>query len=185
MDFRELWKPKPSKPLSKKQDIIVELKQFRDAWEKLIKLNIKLDDDYLEKETLPNLKKKLNIFYSNEMRYVALRWLKFKYPHIYNNRNTQFTDMLLLYNINDMNRHILRPRNHHKHGDNSEGMVIIGYLLFILLFIIIYVPIKKIKDNKKKKQLIKSFKKIKSVKSVNKKSKKKLKKDKKSKKKSN
>jgi len=177
MDFRGLWKPKPSKPLSKKQDIIVELKQFRDAWEKLIKLNIKLDDDYLEKETLSNLKKKLNIFYSNEMRYVALRWLMFKYPRIYNNRNTQFTDMLLLYNINDMNRLILRPRRpHHHHHHNSDGIVIISYLLFVLLFIIIYVPIKKLKDNKKKKQLINSFKKIKSVKSVNKKSKKKLKK---------
>ena len=57
MDFRGLWKPKPTKKLTKKKDIIIELKEFRDAWQKLIKLNIELDDDYLEKETLSNLKK--------------------------------------------------------------------------------------------------------------------------------
>ena len=191
MDFRGLWKPKPTKKLTKKKDIIIELKEFRDAWQKLIKLNIELDDDYLEKETLSNLKKKLNIFYSNDMKCVALKWLIFKYPKVYNNNNKEFKEMLSRYNINKINNNIFNKKNIDYliiNLDNNQYLLpttvnhtnifILPYILLILLYSILSIPVKKIKYNKKKeKKLVNSFKKLKSIKTNKKKSKKYIKKN--------
>ena len=76
-NFKGLWKPLP-KPLSKmsREELIRNLRLFRDAWEKITTRNMDLDNERLATETTEQLRKLLKFYYSDEAKLIAEDWLR-------------------------------------------------------------------------------------------------------------
>ena len=82
-DYRGLWKPQP-KPIEqmKNDELISELKAFRDAWEYETKISQDLDDTRLEHDTTHNkgmLQELLTQYYSEDNRQNARKLIHRKY----------------------------------------------------------------------------------------------------------
>lgn len=75
-NFKGLWKPMP-KPLRKmsREELIHNLRSFRDAWEKITKRNQDLDNTRLANETTEELRNLLKYYYSNSAKNLAFAWL--------------------------------------------------------------------------------------------------------------
>ena len=76
-NFKGLWKPLP-KPLNKmsREELIRNLRLFRDAWEKITTRNQDLDNERLATETTEQLRKLLKFYYSDEAKLIAEDWLR-------------------------------------------------------------------------------------------------------------
>ena len=76
-NFKGLWKPIP-KPLSKmpREELIRNLRLFRNAWEKITTRNADLDNERLATETVEQLRKLLKFYYSNDAKLLADSWLR-------------------------------------------------------------------------------------------------------------
>ena len=71
-NYKGMWKPKP-KPLNKmtRNELIHNLKSFRDAWEKHTGRNQDLSNDRLANETTSGLRNLLKWYYSDSSRLIA------------------------------------------------------------------------------------------------------------------
>jgi hypothetical protein len=76
-NFKGLWKPLP-KPLSKmsREELIRNLRLFRDAWEKITTRNQDLDNERLAAESTEQLRKHLKFYYSDGAKLIAEDWLR-------------------------------------------------------------------------------------------------------------
>ena len=76
-NFKGLWKPLP-KPLSKmsREELIRNLRLFRDAWEKITTRNQDLDNERLATESREQLRKLLKFYYSDGAKFIAEDWLR-------------------------------------------------------------------------------------------------------------
>lgn len=76
-DYKNMWKPMP-KPLNKmtRDEIIKELRSFRNAWEKITTRNMDLGKDRLAEETTSSLRSLLKWYYTNESKLLAEEWLR-------------------------------------------------------------------------------------------------------------
>ena len=76
-NFKGLWKPLP-KPLSKmsREELIRNLRLFRDAWEKITTRNQDLDNERLATESTEQLRKLLKFYYSDGAKLIAEDWLR-------------------------------------------------------------------------------------------------------------
>jgi len=72
-NYKGMWKPKPKK--MNRVQMIQELRNFRDAWEKVTKRNQDLDDERLKNETDKGLRTLLAFYYSEEAKNLAAQWL--------------------------------------------------------------------------------------------------------------
>ncbi len=72
-----MWKPLP-KPLSKmsREELIRNLRSFRDAWEKITTRNQDLHNERLASETTEQLRNLLKFYYSNDAKNLATSWLQ-------------------------------------------------------------------------------------------------------------
>ena len=75
-DYKGMWKLRPANfnGLSR-DDIIMHLREFRDAWEKNTKRNQDLDDVSLSTASTAFLKMRLKWYYSNEAKIMAADFL--------------------------------------------------------------------------------------------------------------
>jgi len=77
MDIYEgMWKNKP-KPLSKmkRAELVRNLQNFRDAWERVTTRNQDLSDERLNEETVVELRKLIKYYYSDTAKRQAEDWL--------------------------------------------------------------------------------------------------------------
>ena len=76
-NYKGLWKP-PPKPLSKmsREELIRNLRSFRDAWEKITTRNQDLGNERLASEPTEQLRKLLKFYYSNDAKLIAEDWLR-------------------------------------------------------------------------------------------------------------
>lgn len=76
-NYKGMWKPLP-KPLSKmsRDELIRNLRLFRDSWEKITTRNQDLDNERLSSESTEQLRKLLKFYYSNEAKNIAIQWLR-------------------------------------------------------------------------------------------------------------
>lgn len=76
-NYKKMWKPMP-KPLSKmtREEIVKELRSFRNAWEKITTRSMDLSDMRLGSESLTSLKSLLKHYYSDESKLQAEEWLR-------------------------------------------------------------------------------------------------------------
>jgi hypothetical protein len=76
-NYKGLWRSL-QKPLNKmsRDELILDLCKFRDAWEKITKRNQDLDDSRLENETVTSLRSLLKFYYSNDAKLLAEDWLR-------------------------------------------------------------------------------------------------------------
>ena len=76
-NYKGMWKPLP-KSLSKmsREELIRNLRLFRDAWEKITTRNQDLSNERLESETTEQLRKLLKFYYSNDAKLIAEDWLR-------------------------------------------------------------------------------------------------------------
>lgn len=76
-NFKGLWKPLP-KPLSKmsREELIRNLRLFRDAWEKITTRNQDLGNERLAEESTEQLRKLLKFYYSDGAKLIAEDWLR-------------------------------------------------------------------------------------------------------------
>ena len=77
VDYKGLWEPQP-KPLNtmSRNELIRRLQKFRDAWQKITKRHMDLDDDRLNDESDDQLRKLLADYYSNQSKNLAATWLR-------------------------------------------------------------------------------------------------------------
>ena len=77
LDYKGMWKPQP-KPLNKmdRKELIKNLQQFRDSWERITTRNADLDDSRLEEESTANLRELIRFYYSDEAKQLAGDWLR-------------------------------------------------------------------------------------------------------------
>ena len=75
-DFKGLWKPLP-KPINKmtREELIKNLKDFRNAWEKITTRSQDLSDERLKEEPTQELQKLIKFYYSDEAKNLAMEWL--------------------------------------------------------------------------------------------------------------
>nr|UZT29145.1 hypothetical protein [Nucleocytoviricota sp.] len=75
-DFKGLWKPLP-KPINKmtREQLIKNLKDFRNAWEKITTRSQDLSDERLKEEPTQELQKLIKFYYSDEAKNLAMEWL--------------------------------------------------------------------------------------------------------------
>ena len=78
-NYKGMWEPLP-KPLSKmnRDELIKQLKKFRDAWEKITTRNQHLSNERLESETDASLRSLLKFYYSNDAKLIAEDFLNKK-----------------------------------------------------------------------------------------------------------
>tara|TARA_B100000900_G_C20316903_1_gene608516 strand:- start:145 stop:636 length:492 start_codon:yes stop_codon:yes gene_type:complete len=76
-NYRGLWKPQP-KPLRqmKRAELIKNLQEFRDAWERTTTRNADLGDSRLQAESTENLRELLKWHYSDDAKQLAGEWLR-------------------------------------------------------------------------------------------------------------
>lgn len=76
-NYKKMWKPMP-KPLDKmtREEIVKELRSFRNAWEKITTRSMDLSNMRLGSESLTSLKSLLKHYYSDESKLQAEEWLR-------------------------------------------------------------------------------------------------------------
>ena len=76
-NYKGMWKPLP-KPLSKmsRDELIKNLRSFRDTWERITTRNQDLSNERLANETTEELRKLLKFYYSNGAKLIAEDWLR-------------------------------------------------------------------------------------------------------------
>jgi hypothetical protein len=76
-DYKDIWKPMP-KPLNKmsRVELIRNLRNFRDAWEKETGRNQDLSDERLEGETDKTLRQLLAWYYTDAAKNIAANWIR-------------------------------------------------------------------------------------------------------------
>ena len=76
-NYKKMWKPMP-KPLNQmtREEIVNELRSFRNAWEKITTRSMDLSDERLGYEYLTSLKSLLKHYYSDESKLQAEEWLR-------------------------------------------------------------------------------------------------------------
>ena len=76
-NYKKMWKPMP-KPLNQmtREEIVKELRSFRNAWEKITTRSMDLSDMRLGYESLTSLKSLLKDYYSDESKLQAEEWLR-------------------------------------------------------------------------------------------------------------
>ena len=76
-NYKKMWKPMP-KPLNQmtREEIVKELRSFRNAWEKITTRSMDLSDMRLGYESLTSLKSLLKHYYSDESKLQAEEWLR-------------------------------------------------------------------------------------------------------------
>lgn len=76
-DYKGLWKPLP-KPINNmsREELIKNLKLFRNAWEKITRRNQDLSDERLKEESTEELRKLIKFYYSDEGKNIAAEWLR-------------------------------------------------------------------------------------------------------------
>lgn len=76
-NYKGLWKPLP-KPINNmtREELIKNLKSFRNAWEKITTRDQDLSDGRLKEESTDELKKLIKFFYSDEGKNIAAEWLR-------------------------------------------------------------------------------------------------------------
>lgn len=76
-NYRGMWKPIP-KPLTKmsRNELITNIRSFRNAWEKITTRNQDLSDERLANETTEQLRNLLKFYYSNDAKLIAEDWLR-------------------------------------------------------------------------------------------------------------
>ena len=76
-NYKKMWKPMP-KSLNQmtREEIVNELRSFRNAWEKITTRSMDLSDERLGYESLTSLKSLLKHYYSDESKLQAEEWLR-------------------------------------------------------------------------------------------------------------
>ena len=76
-DYKDIWKPMP-KPLNKmsRVELIRNLRNFRDAWEKETGRNQDLSDERLDGETDKTLRQLLAWYYTDAAKNIAANWIR-------------------------------------------------------------------------------------------------------------
>ncbi len=76
-DYKGMWKPLP-KPLNKmsRVELIRNLRNFRDAWEKETGRNQDLSDERLDGETDKTLRQLLGWYYTDAAKNIAANWIR-------------------------------------------------------------------------------------------------------------
>lgn len=76
-NYKGLWKPLP-KPISNmsREELIKNLKLFRNAWEKITGRYQDLSDERLKEESTEELRKLIKFYYSDEGKNIAAEWLR-------------------------------------------------------------------------------------------------------------
>jgi hypothetical protein len=76
-DYKDIWKPMP-KPLNKmsRVELIRNLRNFRDAWEKETGRNQDLSDERLDGETDKTLRQLLAWYYTDTAKNIAANWIR-------------------------------------------------------------------------------------------------------------
>lgn len=76
-NYKGLWKPLP-KPINNmsREELIKNLKSFRNAWEKITTRDQDLSDERLKEESTDELKKLIKFYYSDEGKNIAAEWLR-------------------------------------------------------------------------------------------------------------
>ena len=76
-NYKGLWKPLP-KPINtmSREELIKNLKLFRNAWEKITTRDQDLSDERLKEESTDQLRKLISFFYSDEAKNLAEEWLR-------------------------------------------------------------------------------------------------------------
>ena len=76
-NYKGMWEPQP-KPLSKmsRDELITNLRTFRDAWEKITTRNQDLSDERLASESMSGLRILLEFYYTEDARTLAEDWLR-------------------------------------------------------------------------------------------------------------
>ena len=77
IDYKGLWKPL-SKPLNKmsREELIRDLRSYRNAWERITTRHQDLDDERLKNETTEDLRGLLKFYYSNDSKLIAEDWIR-------------------------------------------------------------------------------------------------------------
>ena len=72
-----MWKPLP-KPISNmsREELIKNLRSFRNAWEKITTRDQDLSNERLKEESNEQLKKLIKFYYSDEGKNLAAEWLR-------------------------------------------------------------------------------------------------------------
>ena len=76
-NYKGLWKPLP-KPISNmsREELIKNLKSFRNSWEKITQRNQDLSNERLKEESTEQLRKLIYFYYSDEGKNLAAEWLR-------------------------------------------------------------------------------------------------------------
>ena len=76
-NYRGMWKPQ-SKAITKmsRDELIKELRLFRNAWERITTRHQDLSDERLKDETTDELRNLIKFYYSNEGKMIAEDWLR-------------------------------------------------------------------------------------------------------------
>ena len=77
VNYKGLWKPLP-KPINSmsREELIKNLKSFRNAWETITERNQDLSDERLKEESTEELRKLIKFYYSDEGKNIAAEWLR-------------------------------------------------------------------------------------------------------------
>ena len=59
-----------------REELIKNLKSFRNAWEKITERNQDLHDERLKEESTEELRKLIKFYYSDEGKNIAAEWLR-------------------------------------------------------------------------------------------------------------
>ena len=76
-DYKGMWKPL-TKPISKmsREELIHDLRLFRNAWERITTRNQDLSNERLNEENTDNLRGLIKFYYSNQGKMLAEDWLR-------------------------------------------------------------------------------------------------------------
>jgi hypothetical protein len=76
-DYKGMWRPL-KKPISTftREELVRDLRHFRNAWEKITTRNQDLSNERLADETTTGLRNLLKFYYSDEARKLAEKWIR-------------------------------------------------------------------------------------------------------------
>lgn len=76
-NYKGLWKPLP-KPINSmtREELIKNLRSFRNAWETLTGRSQDLDDEALKGDSTEQLRKLIKFYYSDDSKNIAAEWLR-------------------------------------------------------------------------------------------------------------
>lgn len=77
VDYKGMWMPLPkSIHRMSRNELICNLRKFRDAWEKVTSRNQDLHDERLKRETTKYLRRHIKFYYSDSAKNLAEGWLR-------------------------------------------------------------------------------------------------------------